>query len=108
MPIMTIAQIAIEGAIWLTAAAIDAVDRPLLLDRARTWQVFTRKDAMRELAALAEDDRHRMFVAGFWRMAPYAGSDAMLNNLLEANAAELNEAFRIQWQRRREELIPNG
>jgi hypothetical protein len=53
MPIMTIAQIAIEGAIWLTAAAIDAVDRPLLLDPARTWQVFTRKDAMRELAALA-------------------------------------------------------
>jgi hypothetical protein len=49
-----------------------------------------------------------MFVAGFQRMAPYAGSDAMLNNLLEANAAELNEAFRIQWQRRCEELIPNG
>ena len=108
MPIMLIAYIAIEGAIWLTAASIDAVDQPLVLDPARTWQVFTRKDAVRELAALSEDNRHRMFVAGFRKMAPYEGSATTLNKMLEEDAAAVGEAFRVQWQRRCKQLIPDG
>jgi hypothetical protein len=108
MPIMLIADIAIEGAIGLTAASIDAVDRPLVLDPARTWQIFTRKDAMRELAALSEENRHRMFVAGFRQMAPYEGSEAMLNIMLERHATAVTNAFRIQWELRCRKLIPNG
>jgi hypothetical protein len=108
MPIMLIAYIAIEGAIWLTAASIDAVDQPPVLDPARTWQIFTRKDAMRELAALPEEDRHRVFVAGFRRMAPYEGSEAMLNRLLEQHATAVTNAFRIQWELSCRKLIPNS
>jgi hypothetical protein len=108
MPIMLIADIAIEGAIWLTAASIDAVDKPLVLDPTRTWQVFTRKDAVRALAALSEENRHRMFVAGFRKMAPYKGSEATLNKMLEEDAEALHEAFRTRWERHCNQLIPNG
>lgn len=110
MSIKLVAEIAIEGAIWLSAAAIDAVDvnTPLLLDPARTWQVFTRKDAVRQLATLPEADRHRMFVAGFIRMAPYVGAEEMFRRLLEENAAAVDETFRIQWGRRCKQLIPYG
>jgi hypothetical protein len=108
MPILLIAEIAIQGAIWLTAAYIDAVDRPLVLDPTLIWQVFTRRDAVRALAALSEDDRHRMFVEGFRQMAPYKGSEAMLNKLIEQNATAVTNAFRIQWELSCRKLIPNG
>ena len=62
-----IADIAIQGGIWLAAAMIDAIDAnaPLVLTSARAAEAFRRTDAMLELAALTEEDRHRMFVVGF-------------------------------------------
>ena len=108
MPIKLVAEIAIEGGIWLSAAAIDAVDTPLVLDPARTWQTFTRKDAVRELATLSEADRHRMFVAGFIRIAPYVGVEEMFRAMLQEDAAAVDEAFRVEWERRCKELIPHG
>jgi len=108
MPIMLIAEIAIQGAIWMTAASIDAVDRPLVLDPTRIWPVFARRDAVRALAALSEEDRHRMFVEGFRQMAPYIGSEATLNTLLEQRPAAVTNAFRIQWELSCRKLIPNG
>jgi hypothetical protein len=79
-----------------------------VLDPARTWQAFTRKDAVRQLAALSEEDRHRMFVVGFVRMAPYVGSEEMFRRMLHQDAAAVDEAFRIQWKRRCKRLIPHG
>jgi len=69
---------------------------PLPLDPARTWQVFTRKDAVRELAAFPKKTVHRMFVAGFAKIAPYEGSETTLNKKLEGDEKVVSESFRIQ------------
>lgn len=107
-PIMLIANIAIEGAIMLTAAYLDAINPPLQVDPARPWQIFVRKDAMRSLAALVEEDRHRVFVAGYHFMAPDRASALVLDNLIEEDAGAVDDAWRAQWQLRCRHSIPNG
>lgn len=102
-----IADTAIEGAIVLTAAYLDATN-PHDLEPARPWQTFVRKDVMRALAALTEEDRRVVFVAGFHYMAPNREAASVLDNLINADAAAVDATFRVQWQLRCKHSIPNG
>ncbi|MCK1744780.1 hypothetical protein IVA80_29160 [Bradyrhizobium sp. 139] len=106
-----IADIAIEGGIWLTAAMIDATDAnsPLVLSSARAAEAFARSDAIRELATLSEENRHRMFIAGFRRIKPHPGQlGTIFEKMLEKDSTVVDEVFRIQWLKRCDVLTPNG
>lgn len=108
---LLIADIAIQGGIWLTAAMIDAIDAntPLVLTSARAAEAFRRTDAIQELAALSEENRHRMFVVGFRRIKPDAGQfGVVFEKMLEQDSAVVDDALRIQWCKRCSLLTPDG
>ncbi|WP_299813959.1 hypothetical protein [Tardiphaga sp.] len=65
-------------------------------------------DCVHLRVCLSEADRHRMFVAGFIRIAPYVGVEEMFRAMLQEDAAAVDEAFRVEWERRCKELIPHG
>lgn len=107
MPLEKHAEIAIDGAVWLTGELLafqglqhELFDpNPSYLYRPRHLE-----DAIIALESAAEDLRHRVFIEGF-RRQPDNGAKGTFERLLTTHRGMLDEAFRSQWERRLNKMI---
>ena len=108
MPIEKYAEIAIDGGIWLLGELLDSrrwanqdlsiesdfVPDPLTIHRPRHLETV-----IFALGWINEDLRHRIFAVGFLKM-PDNGAQATFQRLLVTHTEMLNDAFRMEWNRR--------
>jgi hypothetical protein len=102
MPIEKFAEIAIDGAIWLTGEYLSQARK--INSRSFLNPAYIHKPRHREVAIGALDRanqhlRHRIFVEGF-RKLPESGTHGTFESLLTMHWEMLEEAFRTEWERR--------
>ncbi len=101
------AEIAIDGAIWLTGEllALKGLQHELFdPNPSYLYRPRHREDAMLALELVAEDLRHDVFIEGF-RRQPDNGAKGTFERLLTTHRAMLEEAFRSQWECRLDKMI---
>lgn len=102
MPIAKFAEIAIDGAIWLTGEYLSQgrqINSTLLLNHAYIHKPRHAEVAIAALNRANQNLRHRIFVEGF-RKLPESGTHGTFESLLTMHWEMLEEAFRTEWERR--------
>lgn len=102
MPIEKFAEIAIDGAIWLTGEYLSRgrkINSTVFLNPAYIHKPRHRGVAIAALDRTNQDLRHRIFVEGF-RKLPDSGAHGTFEYLLTTHWEMLEEAFRMEWERR--------
>jgi hypothetical protein len=102
MPIEKFAEIAIDGAIWLTGEYLSQarkINSRFFLNPAYIHKPRHREVAIGALDRANQHLRHRIFVEGF-RKLPESGTHGTFEDLLTTHGEMLDEAFRTEWERR--------
>jgi hypothetical protein len=102
MPIEKFAEIAIDGAIWLTGEYLSQgrqINSTFFLNPAYIHKPRHREVAIAALDRANQNLRHRIFVEGF-RKLPESGTHGTFEDLLTTPGQMLEEAFRTEWERR--------
>src|SRR5260370_37499627 len=97
MPIEKFAEVAIDGAIWLTGEYLwqgRRIDGTVTADPAYVHKPRHRGDAIAALDRANQHLRHRIFVEVF-RMLSDSGAHRSFDNLLEKHWLMLEAAFRM-------------
>jgi hypothetical protein len=102
MPIEKFAEIAIDGAIWLTGEYLSQgrqINPTFFLNPAYIHKPRHREVAIAALDRANQHLRHRIFVEGF-RKLPESGTHGTFEDLLMTHEEMLEVAFRTEWERR--------
>jgi hypothetical protein len=102
MPIEKFAEIAIDGAIWLTGEYLSQgrqINPTFFLNAAYIHKPRHREVAIAALDRANQHLRHRIFVEGF-RKLPESGTHGTFEDLLMTHEEMLEVAFRMEWERR--------
>lgn len=102
MPIEKVAEVAIDGAIWLTGEYLwqgRRIDGTVIADPAYVHKPRHREVAIAALDRANQNLRHRIFVEGF-RKLPESGTHRTFESLLTTHWEMLEEVFRMEWHRR--------
>jgi hypothetical protein len=102
MPIENFAEIAIDGAVWLTGEYLSQgrqISGTFIPDPAYIHKPRHREVAIAALDRADQHLRHQTFVEGF-RKLPENGAHGTFEGLLTTHWEMLEEAFRKGWQRR--------
>jgi hypothetical protein len=102
MPMEKFAEIAIDGAIWLTGEYLSQgrqINSTFFLNPAYIHKPRHREVAIAALDCANQHLRHRVFVEGF-RKLPESGTHGTFEGLLTTHGEVLEVAFRTEWERR--------
>jgi hypothetical protein len=102
MPIERFAEIAIDGAIWLTGEYLSQgrkINSTSFLNPAYIHKPRHREGAIAALDRANQNLRHRVFVEGFRRL-PESGTHGTFEGLLTTHLEMLEDDFQTEWERR--------